>query len=111
MWNQFDFVIQLLVEYCRFNKSLWLTFRIYAIGTSEYRLNNRVVSFARYNAALEELNILVKARNFLVFQVFLLALLQRLKLLISIAADTALFIKYSISTFTFRLIEISNSCT
>ncbi|KAI8611046.1 condensin complex subunit SMC1 [Chytriomyces sp. MP71] len=37
-------------------------------GTSEYRINGRNVAFAAYNAALEEENILIKARNFLVFQ-------------------------------------------
>ncbi|KAF3285500.1 Structural maintenance of chromosomes protein 1 [Orbilia oligospora] len=37
-------------------------------GASEYRINNRVVTAAEYNAALEKENILIKARNFLVFQ-------------------------------------------
>ncbi|RMZ85996.1 hypothetical protein DV737_g88, partial [Chaetothyriales sp. CBS 132003] len=37
-------------------------------GASEYRINERVVSAAQYNDALEEENILIKARNFLVFQ-------------------------------------------
>lgn len=37
-------------------------------GTSEYRINNRVVSAKQYNEVLEAENILVKARNFLVFQ-------------------------------------------
>lgn len=37
-------------------------------GTSEYKLNNRVVTYAAYNAALTSHNILVKAKNFLVFQ-------------------------------------------
>ena len=37
-------------------------------GTSEYRINNRVVSAQQYNEALEAENILIKARNFLVFQ-------------------------------------------
>lgn len=35
---------------------------------SEYRINNRVVHAKQYNAALEAENILIKARNFLVFQ-------------------------------------------
>ena len=38
-------------------------------GGSEYKLNGRVVAYGRYNAALEAHNILVKAKNFLVFQV------------------------------------------
>lgn len=37
-------------------------------GVSEYRINDRVVTAAEYNAALEAENILIKARNFLVFQ-------------------------------------------
>jgi structural maintenance of chromosome 1 len=41
---------------------------ITANGQSEYRLNNRVVTAKVYNEALEAENILIKARNFLVFQ-------------------------------------------
>ncbi|KAJ3845218.1 P-loop containing nucleoside triphosphate hydrolase protein [Lentinula raphanica] len=37
-------------------------------GASEYKLNNRVVTYSAYNAALVTHNILVKAKNFLVFQ-------------------------------------------
>lgn len=37
-------------------------------GVSEYRINNRVVSATQYNDALEAEHILIKARNFLVFQ-------------------------------------------
>ncbi|KAL4266841.1 SMC family protein [Pleurotus pulmonarius] len=37
-------------------------------GASEYKLNNRVVTYTAYNAALVSHNILVKAKNFLVFQ-------------------------------------------
>jgi structural maintenance of chromosome 1 len=37
-------------------------------GASEYRINDRVVTAMEYNARLEEENILIKARNFLVFQ-------------------------------------------
>ena len=37
-------------------------------GVSEYRINDRVVSAQQYNEALEAENILIKARNFLVFQ-------------------------------------------
>lgn len=37
-------------------------------GSSEYRINNRVVTAQEYNQALENENILIKARNFLVFQ-------------------------------------------
>ncbi|KAI9663918.1 MAG: Structural maintenance of chromosomes protein 1 [Bathelium mastoideum] len=41
---------------------------ITSAGQSEYRINNRVVGAKQYNEALEEQNILIKARNFLVFQ-------------------------------------------
>ncbi|KAI9849613.1 MAG: Structural maintenance of chromosomes protein 1 [Sclerophora amabilis] len=37
-------------------------------GVSEYRINNHVVTAQAYNEALEAENILIKARNFLVFQ-------------------------------------------
>ncbi|PWZ00201.1 putative SMC1-chromosome segregation protein [Testicularia cyperi] len=37
-------------------------------GSSEYRYNGRVTQYAQYNARLEQFNILVKAKNFLVFQ-------------------------------------------
>ncbi|KAF7594488.1 Structural maintenance of chromosomes protein 1 [Aspergillus hancockii] len=37
-------------------------------GVSEYRINNRTVTAMQYNEALEAENILIKARNFLVFQ-------------------------------------------
>ena len=37
-------------------------------GASEYRINNRVVTALQYNEGLEAENILIKARNFLVFQ-------------------------------------------
>ncbi|RKO88211.1 P-loop containing nucleoside triphosphate hydrolase protein, partial [Blyttiomyces helicus] len=41
---------------------------IIASGASEYKINNRTVTYAKYNAALEKENIIVKAKNFLVFQ-------------------------------------------
>lgn len=37
-------------------------------GASEYRINNRVVNAKQYNESLENENILIRARNFLVFQ-------------------------------------------
>ncbi|KAM0787898.1 hypothetical protein ACM66B_003947 [Microbotryomycetes sp. NB124-2] len=37
-------------------------------GASEYKLNGKTVQHKRYNEQLERFNILVKARNFLVFQ-------------------------------------------
>ncbi|CAG8553805.1 6587_t:CDS:10 [Diversispora eburnea] len=49
-------------EEIRFQRS------ITRIGSSEYKINDEVVSFAKYNSELEKQNILVKARNFLVFQ-------------------------------------------
>ncbi|KAJ3248105.1 Structural maintenance of chromosomes protein 1 [Chytriomyces hyalinus] len=41
---------------------------ITATGSSEYRINNKSVAFSLYNSTLEAENILIKARNFLVFQ-------------------------------------------
>jgi len=38
-------------------------------GGSEYRINGKVVTYQAYNDTLEKQNILVKAKNFLVFQV------------------------------------------
>lgn len=50
-------------------KKEWLFQRtISTTGASEYRLNNQVVTYAAYNTALISHNILVKAKNFLVFQ-------------------------------------------
>ena len=37
-------------------------------GASEYRINDRIVTAQQYNESLEAENILIKARNFLVFQ-------------------------------------------
>ncbi|KAF9775079.1 hypothetical protein IL306_006904, partial [Fusarium sp. DS 682] len=37
-------------------------------GASEYRINDRIVTAQQYNESLESENILIKARNFLVFQ-------------------------------------------
>ena len=37
-------------------------------GVSEYRINNRIVTAQQYNDSLEAENILIRARNFLVFQ-------------------------------------------
>lgn len=41
---------------------------ITSAGSSEYRINDRVVTAQQYNEDLEKENILIKARNFLVFQ-------------------------------------------
>lgn len=38
-------------------------------GASEYKLNGKAVAYKKYNETLEGFNILVKAKNFLVFQV------------------------------------------
>jgi structural maintenance of chromosome 1 len=37
-------------------------------GRTEFRINDRVVTYSKYNSSLEKENILVKAKNFLVFQ-------------------------------------------
>lgn len=38
-------------------------------SSSEYRINSKVVGLPEYSEELEKLGILIKARNFLVFQV------------------------------------------
>ena len=43
-------------------------FSVTATGSSDYKLNDQIISFAEYNKILEGENILIKARNFLVFQ-------------------------------------------
>jgi structural maintenance of chromosome 1 len=48
---------------------LQFTRAITGAGGSEYRIDGRVVTWDDYNAKLRSLGILVKARNFLVFQV------------------------------------------
>ncbi|CAN6829526.1 unnamed protein product [Brassica oleracea] len=47
---------------------LRFTCAITSAGGSEYRIDNRVVNWDEYNGKLRSLGILVKARNFLVFQ-------------------------------------------
>jgi structural maintenance of chromosome 1 len=42
--------------------------RINVAGASTYHLNSRAVPWNAYNQQLEKFNILVKAKNFLVFQ-------------------------------------------
>ncbi|TKS77573.1 Structural maintenance of chromosomes protein 1A [Collichthys lucidus] len=42
--------------------------RVIIGSSSEYRINNKVVSLPEYSEELEKLGILIKARNFLVFQ-------------------------------------------
>lgn len=49
---------------------LQFTRTITGAGGSEYRIDGRVVTWDEYNSKLKSLGILVKARNFLVFQVF-----------------------------------------
>lgn len=43
-------------------------------GVSEYKINGKVMLYADYDKRLQEFNILVKARNFLVFQVRIISL-------------------------------------
>ncbi|KAJ2928232.1 hypothetical protein H1R20_g8845, partial [Candolleomyces eurysporus] len=51
------------------NEKEWTFQRtISTTGASEYKLNKKVVTYSTYNAALMSHNILVKAKNFLVFQ-------------------------------------------
>ncbi|KAJ1397834.1 RecF/RecN/SMC, N-terminal [Sesbania bispinosa] len=50
------------------NSEIQFTRTITAAGASEYRIDGNVVTWDVYNARLKSLGILVKARNFLVFQ-------------------------------------------
>lgn len=61
---------------------LQFTRAITSSGGSEYRIDGRVVNWDEYNARLKELGILVKARNFLVFQVSLFSLVSFLFLIL-----------------------------
>ena len=62
--------VQLLFEVPSDDAVEQWTFRrsVSSTGQSEYRFNGRTTTFAEYARQLEKLNILVKARNFLVFQ-------------------------------------------
>lgn len=51
------------------SEELEFTRAITTAGASEYRINGKIVSWDEYNSTLKSLGILVKARNFLVFQV------------------------------------------
>lgn len=51
---------------------LSFTRTITSAGSSEYRVDGKVVNWDEYNGRLRSLGILVKARNFLVFQVIIL---------------------------------------
>ncbi|XP_048343426.1 structural maintenance of chromosomes protein 1A-like [Sphaerodactylus townsendi] len=42
--------------------------RVIVGSSSEYKINNKVVQLSEYSEELEKLGILIKARNFLVFQ-------------------------------------------
>ncbi|CEQ42431.1 SPOSA6832_04230 [Sporobolomyces salmonicolor] len=56
-------------------------------GTSEYRLNGKAVSHKKYDEQLQRFNILVKAKNFLVFQVGLRALPSPWELGLTVACE------------------------
>ncbi|TPX51585.1 hypothetical protein SeMB42_g00124 [Synchytrium endobioticum] len=49
-------------------REIRFTRTVTAAGSSEYKINKKTVTFSKYNDALKDENILVKARNFLVFQ-------------------------------------------
>ncbi|XP_077075067.1 structural maintenance of chromosomes protein 1A [Siphateles boraxobius] len=54
--------------YCEDNGDECTFTRIIIGSSSEYRINNKVVGLSDYSEELEKLGILIKARNFLVFQ-------------------------------------------
>ncbi|TPX34166.1 hypothetical protein SmJEL517_g03097 [Synchytrium microbalum] len=49
-------------------REIRFTRTVTATGTSEYKINDKTVTYSKYNDTLKDENILVKARNFLVFQ-------------------------------------------
>lgn len=61
--------------------------RITTSGGSEYKLNGKTVPYKAYNEKLESFGILVKARNFLVFQVCALCRASTLRLLLTHAVQ------------------------
>ena len=65
--------MQLFQVLCVIEFFLLLSFLlcVNAGASSEYRINNKVVGLPEYSEELEKLGILIKARNFLVFQVWL----------------------------------------
>uniref|UniRef100_A0A8C2H8W8 Structural maintenance of chromosomes protein n=1 Tax=Cyprinus carpio TaxID=7962 RepID=A0A8C2H8W8_CYPCA len=54
--------------YCEDNGDECTFTRVIIGSSSEYRINNKVVGLSEYSEELEKLGILIKARNFLVFQ-------------------------------------------
>lgn len=60
-----------LIVFCCFYLPLSCVFCVSG-SSSEYRINNKVVGLPEYSEELEKLGILIKARNFLVFQVRLI---------------------------------------
>ena len=46
-------------------------FRIIKGSSAEHRINDKVVSHNEYNKEMEKINIFIKVKNFLVFQVSL----------------------------------------
>ncbi|RXN11753.1 structural maintenance of chromosomes 1A [Labeo rohita] len=54
--------------YCEDNGDECTFTRVIIGASSEYRINNKVVGLSDYSEELEKLGILIKARNFLVFQ-------------------------------------------
>ncbi|XP_051735828.1 LOW QUALITY PROTEIN: structural maintenance of chromosomes protein 1A [Ctenopharyngodon idella] len=54
--------------YCEENGEECTFTRVIIGSSSEYRINNKVVGLSEYSEELEKLGILIKARNFLVFQ-------------------------------------------
>jgi structural maintenance of chromosome 1 len=63
---------QVEILYRKDNEDITFTRSVVESGVSEYKINGKVVSYGKYNTVLEGENILVKARNFLIFQVFML---------------------------------------
>ena len=66
-------------------------------GTSDYRINSKTVSWDEYNAKMKSLGILIKARNFLVFQASVLSSFHLFILSISFFCSFFLLFHVSVS--------------
>lgn len=69
--GSFSFIPYTNYESCanKLKLYIFLSTSVNMAGVSEYKINGRVMLYADYDKALQRINILVKARNFLVFQV------------------------------------------
>lgn len=60
--------MELLLFFLESNRINCLTFRVSSSGHTEYSIDKKITSYADYSSILETENIIIKAKNFLVFQ-------------------------------------------